>query len=58
VVCCWGQLLERIDLLRTAVADLRLNAEDSATARRELRNVREEVDQVTEALQIAYGDAH
>jgi hypothetical protein len=52
------ELLERIDLLRNAVADLRLNAEDPVTARRELRNVREEVDQVTEALQIAYGDAH
>jgi hypothetical protein len=52
------ELLERIDLLRNAVADLRINAEDPVTARRELRNVREEVDQVTEALQIAYGDAH
>jgi hypothetical protein len=52
------ELLERIDLLRNAVADLRINAEDPVTARRELRNVREEVDQVTEALQIAYGHAH
>ena len=50
------ELLERIDLLRNAVADLRLNAEDPVTARRELSNVREELDQVTDALQIAYGD--
>lgn len=50
------QLLERIDLLRGAVADLRLNAEDPVIARRELSNVREELDQVTAALAIAYGE--
>jgi hypothetical protein len=33
----------RSDRLRSAVADLRLNAEDPVTARRELHNVREEV---------------
>lgn len=49
------ELLERIDLLRSAVADLRLNAEDPVIARRELTNVREELDQVTAALEIAYG---
>jgi hypothetical protein len=49
-------LLGRIDLLRNAIADLRLNAEGPVSARRELRNVREELEQVTAALQIAYGD--
>jgi hypothetical protein len=50
------ELLERIDLLRGAVADLRLNAEDPITARRELTNVREELQQVTTALESAYGN--
>jgi hypothetical protein len=50
-----AELIERVDLLRNAVADLRLNMQDPVTAKRELSNVREELEQVTTALAITYG---
>jgi hypothetical protein len=48
--------VDRLDILRRHVDDLRLNVEDPILARRELRNIEEEVGQVKAAMAAAYGD--
>jgi hypothetical protein len=51
-----NELLDRLDVLRRHVDDLRLSVDDPIVARRELRNVEEEVGQVKAAMAAAYGD--
>jgi len=51
-----SELVDRLDILRRHVDDLRLNVEDPILARRELRNIEEEVGQVKTAMAAAYGD--
>ncbi len=50
-----SELVDRLDVLRRHVDDLRLNVQDPVLARRELRNVEEEVQQVRAAMAAAYG---
>ena len=51
-----SELVDRLDILRRHVDDLRLNVEDPILARRDLRNIEEEVDQVKAAMAAADGD--
>lgn len=51
-----SELVDRLDILRRHVDDLRLNVEDPILARREFRNIEEEVGQVKAAMAAAYGD--
>jgi len=51
-----SELVDRLDILRRHVDDLRLNVEDPILARRELCNIEEEVGQVKAAMAAAYGD--
>jgi hypothetical protein len=51
-----NDLLDRLNVLRRHVDDLRLNVEDPVLARRELRNIEEELDQVRAAMTVAYDD--
>jgi hypothetical protein len=50
-----SELVDRLDILRRHVDDLRLSIEDPILAHRELRNIEEEVGQVRAAMAIAYG---
>lgn len=50
-----NELVDRLDVLRQHIDDLRLNVEDPILARREFRNVEEELDQVRAAMTAAYG---
>ena len=50
-----SQLVDRLDVLRRHVDDLRLSVEDPVLARREMRNIVEEVEQVRAAMLAAYG---
>lgn len=50
-----NELVDRLDVLRQHIDDLRLNVEDPVLARREFRNVEEELDQVRAAMTAAYG---
>jgi hypothetical protein len=51
-----SELVDRVDILRRHLDDLRLNVEDPIVARRELRNIEEELCQVKAAMTLAYGD--
>jgi len=51
-----SELVDRLEVLRRHVDDFRLNVEDPVLARRELRNVVEEIEQVKAATAAAYGD--
>jgi hypothetical protein len=53
-----SELVDRLDILRRHVDDLRLSIEDPILAHRELRNIEEEVGQVKTAMALAYGDEH
>jgi hypothetical protein len=53
-----SELVDRLDILRRHLDDLRLNVEDPILARRELRNIEEEIGQVRAAMALAYGDDH
>ena len=48
-------LIDRLEVLRSHVDDLRLAVSDPILARRELSNIEEEVEQVRAALTHAYG---
>jgi hypothetical protein len=50
-----AELVDRLDILRRHIDDLRLSVEDPVLARRELRNVVEEIEQVKAAMTVAYG---
>jgi hypothetical protein len=50
-----SQLVDRLDVLRRHVDDLRMSVEDPVLARREMRNIEEEVEQVRAAMLAAYG---
>lgn len=52
-----SELIDRLDVLRGHIDDMRLNIEDPILARRELRNILEEVQDVKAAVSAAYGDA-
>ncbi len=49
-------LIDRFDIVRGHVDDLRLSIEAPILARRELRNIEEEVDEVCAAMAAAYRD--
>ena len=51
-----GEIVDRLDVLRRHVDDLRLIVEDPILARRELRNIEEEIAQVRAAMTAAYGE--